>query len=119
MITTLCYIDPASTALIWQVLAGIFISLSVILGVFWRKITTFFKSMWVKLFRKNKNQEEEKVVDESVLEIEDDLKDESKNDSNAVENNNEVDNKNDNEQIAENEKVESNEATDSQEKLDK
>ena len=42
--STLCYIDPASTALIWQVLAGIFISLGVVFGVFWRKITTNGKS---------------------------------------------------------------------------
>jgi len=73
MASTFCYIDPASTALIWQVLAGVFISLGVVFGVFWRKITTFFKSVWVKLFRKNKKQEEEKVVDESVLEIEDEV----------------------------------------------
>lgn len=73
MASTFCYIDPASTALIWQVLAGVFISLGVVFGVFWRKITTFFKSVWVKLFRKNKNQEIEKVVDESVLEIEDEV----------------------------------------------
>ena len=71
MVNTFCYIDPASTALIWQILAGVFISLGVVFGVFWRKITTFFKSIWVKLFRKNKVQETEKVVDESVLEIED------------------------------------------------
>ena len=69
--STLCYIDPASTALIWQVLAGIFISLGVVFGVFWRKITTFFKSVWVKLFRKNKNQEEQKSTDEAMLEVED------------------------------------------------
>jgi len=73
MASTFCYIDPASTALIWQVLAGVFISLGVVFGVFWRKITTFFKSVWVKLFRKNKTQEEEKIVDESVLEIEDNI----------------------------------------------
>ncbi len=71
MASTFCYIDPASTALIWQVLAGVFISLGVVFGVFWRKITTFFKSVWVKLFRKNKNQVEEKVVDEAALEVED------------------------------------------------
>ncbi len=74
---TLCYIDPASTALIWQVLAGIFISLGVVLGVFWRKISTFFKSVWVKLFKKNKAETEEKVVDESALEVEDELDEKS------------------------------------------
>lgn len=76
--STLCYIDPASTALIWQVLAGVFISLGVVFGVFWRKISTFFKSLWVKLFRKNKNQEVEKV-DESVLEVEDEISENTEN----------------------------------------
>lgn len=65
-----CYIDPASTALIWQILAGIFISLGVIFGVFWRRITTFFKSLWVKLFHKKSGQNEKNEVDESVLELE-------------------------------------------------
>jgi len=83
MITTICYIDPASTALIWQVLAGIFISLGVVFGVFWKKITTFFKSLWVKLFRKNKNNEAEKVVDESILELEDETTESSENSENT------------------------------------
>ena len=73
MVNLFGYIDPASTALIWQILAGIFISLGVVLGVFWRKVTTFFKSVWVKLFRKKKGKDgEENVVDESALEIEED-----------------------------------------------
>ena len=73
MITTLCYIDPASTALIWQVLAGIFIGLGAVFAVFWKKITTFFKSLWVKLFRKNKGETAEKVIDEAALEVEDEI----------------------------------------------
>ena len=87
MSSTFCYIDPASTALIWQVLAGVFISLGVVFGVFWRKITTFFKSLWVKLFRKNKSQLEEKVVDESALEIEDvnnEVNEKSENINNSI-----------------------------------
>lgn len=77
---TLCYIDPASTALIWQILAGIFISLGVVLGVFWKKITTFFKSVWVKLFRKKKNENtEQKEIDESLLEVEEEVSVEDKN----------------------------------------
>ena len=95
--STLCYIDPASTALIWQVLAGIFISLGVVFGVFWRKITTFFKSVWVKLFRKNKNQEEQKSTDEAMLEVEDSETEIAENVENAeiaenVEENQEVSN---------------------------
>ncbi len=86
MANTLSYIDPASTALIWQILAGIFISLGVVFGVFWRRITTFFKSLWVKLFRKKNGQENEKTeVDESVLELEDNDTAEEKSDSEIVE----------------------------------
>ena len=79
MANILCYIDPASTALIWQILAGIFISLGVIFGVFWRRITTFFKSIWVKLFHKKNSRNESNEVDESVLELEDNVSDEIEN----------------------------------------
>ena len=96
--STLCYIDPASTALIWQILAGIFISLGVVFGIFWRKITTFFKSLWVKMFRKNKKNEAEKVTDEAMLELEDDEVSENNNEEvvedNNVENNKETENQN-------------------------
>jgi len=78
MADMLCYIDPASTALIWQILAGIFISLGVVFGVFWRKISTFFKSIWIKLFRKNKDNEKAEV-DESILELEDNANTEEEN----------------------------------------
>ena len=71
MANILSYIDPASTALIWQILAGIFISLGVVFGIFWRKISTFFKSLWVKLFRKKKGNDSGNEVDESILELED------------------------------------------------
>ena len=99
--STLCYIDPASTALIWQVLAGIFISLGVVFGVFWRKISTFFKSLWVKLFRKNQNQETEKAVNESLLEIEDDVDNNAENVENS-----EVLTDNQNEEVSKEENVE-------------
>ena len=95
--STLCYIDPASTALIWQILAGIFISLGVVFGIFWRKITTFFKSLWVKMFRKNKKNEAEKVTDEAMLELEDDEVSENNNEEvveDNVENNKETENQN-------------------------
>ena len=85
---TLLYIDPASTALIWQILAGIFISLGVVLGVFWRKITTFFKSVWVKVFHKNKKKNKpEQLADESMLELEEDEITENNN-ANVAENEN-------------------------------
>jgi hypothetical protein len=62
-----CYIDPASTAIIWQVLAGVFIALSVALGIWWRKISVFIKKVWVKLFGKGKKVEADKVEKDEEL----------------------------------------------------
>ena len=42
------YVDPATTAMITQIVAGIFISLGVALGLFRRKIILFFKNLSVK-----------------------------------------------------------------------
>lgn len=65
------YIDPASTALLWQILAGVLITFGVVLGIWWTKISTFFKSLFVKVFRKNKkNDNKEVVIDEELEEIE-------------------------------------------------
>jgi len=55
MTSLLLYIDPASTAIIWQVLAGVFITFSVVLGIWWRKISTFIKGLFVG--RRKKIQE--------------------------------------------------------------
>lgn len=68
----MCYIDPATTAIIWQIVAGVLISLSVVLGIWWTKISTFFKGLWVKWFKKDKKGEPvetEKVVDEELEEL--------------------------------------------------
>ena len=56
----MAYVDPATTALIWQILAGVFISLGVVFAIWWRKITTFFKSIWVKVFRRGQDTETNK-----------------------------------------------------------
>ena len=37
------YIDPATTAMLTQIIAGVFITLGVVFGVFRRKIILFFK----------------------------------------------------------------------------
>ena len=42
------YIDPSSTAMITQIVAGILISLGVAFSVFRRKIVLFFKNLSVK-----------------------------------------------------------------------
>ena len=42
------YIDPATTAMVTQIVAGIFISAGVIFGVFRRKIALFFRNISVK-----------------------------------------------------------------------
>jgi len=42
------YIDPSTTAMITQIVAGIFISLGVAFGIFRRKIVLFFKNLSVK-----------------------------------------------------------------------
>jgi len=41
------YIDPATTAMLTQIIAGVFITLGVVFGVFRRKIIMFFKNMSV------------------------------------------------------------------------
>ena len=70
MLNLLNYIDPASTALIWQILAGVFITLGVVFGIWWTKIKTFFKGAWVKIFGKKKKavegEEQKEAVDEEL-----------------------------------------------------
>ena len=41
------YVDPATTAMLTQIIAGVFITLGVFFGVFRRKIVLFFKNMSV------------------------------------------------------------------------
>ena len=42
------YIDPATTAMLTQIVAGIFITLGVLLGVFRNKVKFFFQNKSVK-----------------------------------------------------------------------
>ena len=46
--TASAYIDPATTAMVTQIVAGIFISAGVLFGVFRRKVILFFKNISVK-----------------------------------------------------------------------
>jgi len=45
--TASAYIDPATTAMLTQIVAGVIITLGVVFGVFRRKIVLFFKNMSV------------------------------------------------------------------------
>ena len=74
MMNLMAYIDPASTALIWQILAGVFITLGVVLGIWWTKITTFIKTVWVKIFGgKKKDGKADAAEVEADKELDDEL----------------------------------------------
>jgi len=51
------YIDPATTAMLTQIIAGVFITLGVVFGVFRRKIILFFKNMSVNRTKKKIERE--------------------------------------------------------------
>jgi hypothetical protein len=42
------YIDPATTAMLTQIVAGIFISIGVAFGIFRKRIFLFFKNIGIK-----------------------------------------------------------------------
>ena len=69
MTNLMAYIDPASTALIWQILAGVLITLGVFIQAWFNKITTFFKGVWVKIFGGKKRGEESSELDELEAEV--------------------------------------------------
>lgn len=73
IINQLLYIDPASTAIIWQVLAGIFITFGVVLSIWWTKISTFVKKLWVKIFGSKKKNATDTTA---VVEVDEELADE-------------------------------------------
>ena len=54
------YIDPATTAMLTQIIAGIFITLGVVFGVFRRKIILFFKNMSVNRAKRKIEKQTEK-----------------------------------------------------------
>jgi len=51
-ITVQAYIDPTTTAILTQIVVGIFITLGVAIKVFWQRIVVFFKKIKIKLFKK-------------------------------------------------------------------
>ena len=54
------YIDPATTAMLTQIIAGIFITLGVTFGIFRRKIFMFFKNLSVKRTARKIEKENER-----------------------------------------------------------
>ena len=58
--TASAYIDPATTAMLTQIIAGVFITLGVVFGVFRRKIIMFFKNMSVNRTKRKIEKQAEK-----------------------------------------------------------
>jgi len=54
---TLAYIDPTTTAMLTQIIAGIFISLGLALGIFRQKVVMFFRNLKVMVIRKKIEKE--------------------------------------------------------------
>jgi len=58
------YIDPATTAMLTQIIAGVFITLGVVFGVFRRKIIMFFRNISInRTKRKIEKQTAKKEAD--------------------------------------------------------
>jgi len=60
--TASAYIDPATTAMLTQIIAGVFITLGVVFGVFRRKIIMFFKNMSINHAKKKIEREANRKV---------------------------------------------------------
>ncbi len=58
--TSYCYIDPATTSYVIQIIAGVFIALGAVVGIFWRKIRLFFRNIKLKGLEKKLSREAEK-----------------------------------------------------------
>ena len=64
--TASAYIDPATTAMLTQIIAGVFITLGVMAGVFRRKIILFFKNMSVNRTKRKIEKQAEKANDKDT-----------------------------------------------------
>jgi DUF1365 family protein len=51
------YIDPAATSYIVQIIAGVVITLGVVIGIFWKKIKLFFRDMKIRRTEKKLSKE--------------------------------------------------------------
>jgi hypothetical protein len=57
-ITASAYIDPATTAMLTQIIAGALISLGLVFGIFRQRIIMFFKNRKVKRLQKQIEKEQ-------------------------------------------------------------
>jgi len=72
------YIDPATTAMLTQIIAGVFITLGVVFGVFRRKIIMFFKNISVnRTKRKIEKQAAKKTAEQTAVKTETQTKEQS------------------------------------------
>ena len=71
------YIDPATTAMLTQIIAGVFITLGVIFGVFRRKIILFFKNISINLTKRKieKQAKKQQINKKDDITTEDNKKD--------------------------------------------
>ena len=54
------YIDPATTSYLIQLVAGLFITCGVVVGVFWKKIRLFFRGKQMNAMEKRLEREADK-----------------------------------------------------------
>jgi len=64
-VTAQAYIDPATTAMLTQVIAGIFITLGVMFGVFRRKIVMIFKNISINRTKRKIEKEAKKSKEDT------------------------------------------------------
>jgi len=64
--TASAYIDPATTAMLTQIIAGVFITLGVVAGVYRRKIALFFKNKSVNRAKRKIEKEAEQAKDKDT-----------------------------------------------------
>ncbi|MBC8528121.1 hypothetical protein H8699_01535 [Christensenellaceae bacterium NSJ-44] len=55
--TAFAYLDPATTSYLIQVVAGVFIAGGVAVGIFWKKISFFFKKRKMQALEKKLTRE--------------------------------------------------------------
>ena len=58
--TASAYIDPAMTAMLYQIIAGVVITLGVVFGVFRRKIILYFKNMKINRTKRKLEKQTER-----------------------------------------------------------
>ena len=54
------YLDPAATSYIIQIVAGVFITCGVVLGIFWKKIRLFFRKLKLNALQRKLSKTAEK-----------------------------------------------------------